>query len=111
MKPVIFRVHGKYSQISIPVQICAECPPGFQGPISSTQVKHIIKSLLSLVSIKPISTTTTTNFEPKQNGQGKDDCSIIYNRFVFCVVVVEFAVNGNQALEEVVQAKNAVRTT
>ena len=52
------------------------------------------RTSLSLVSIKPISTTTTTNFEPNTAISGKDDC-LTTNRFVFCVV--EFAVNGNQA--------------
>ena len=28
-----------------------------------------------------------------------------HNRFVFCVVVVEFAVNGNQALETHIEGK------
>ena len=50
---------------------------------------------LSLVSIKPIS--TTTNFELKQSDSVQRMTARPPNRFVFCVVVAEFPVNGNQA--------------
>ena len=53
---------------------------------------------LSLVSIKPIKTTTTTNFEAKTERLVRRMTAQANNRFVFCVVVVKFAVNGNQAL-------------
>ena len=50
---------------------------------------------LSLVSIKPL--PTTTNFELKQSDSVGRMTAQAHNRFVFCVVVAEFAVNGNQA--------------
>ena len=53
---------------------------------------------LNLVSIKPLLTTTTTNFELKQSDSVGRMTVQAHNRFVFCVVVAEFAVNGNQAL-------------
>ena len=49
--------------------------------------------------MKPISTTTTTNdfFLIKTKRLVGRMTAQAHNRFVFCVVVVEFAVNGNQA--------------
>ena len=47
---------------------------------------------------KPLSTTTTTNFELKQSNLVRwMNCST-NNRFVFSVGAAEFAVNENQAL-------------
>ena len=48
------------------------------------------------MTTKPISTTITTNFEPNKAINGRDDCSTTLIA-LFCVVVAEFSVNGNQA--------------
>ena len=63
---------------------------------------------LGLVSIKPISTTTTTNFESKQSDQWEGWLLNHNNRFVFCVVVVEFAADGNQALRGMIYFHNKI---
>ena len=46
---------------------------------------------------KTISTKTRTNFDQDKDQLARRMIAQPRNRFVFCVMVMEFAVNGNQA--------------